>query len=251
MIRTRGVMLIVLSMVLAVGAAWAANRWLQARAAVPDSVAMATVVTAAMDIPFGTTIEARHLATIQMLEGTRPDASFKTIEEVEGKIARAPLLAGEILLAGRFTDQANGSTLAAVVEKSMRAMTVRVDDVVGLVHGDRPGHPADRLDDPDVSQVTESHLLTVGRDVRGPGEPDRLLGDGDRNEEYERGDGHERFEANHERSSAVDTAGISPPKWEGGVRWSSTQGSGFNRAMQKSTRLFPFYLTEGRVVHPA
>src|SRR5262245_61816294 len=111
MIRTRGVLLIFLSMVLAVGAALVANRWLQARAAVPDSLPMSTVVTAAMDIPFGTMIQERHLATIQMLHGTEPAGSFKGVTEVEGKIARAPLLAGEILLAGRFTDQANGSTL--------------------------------------------------------------------------------------------------------------------------------------------
>jgi pilus assembly protein CpaB len=164
MVRSRGVLLIVFSMVLAVGAAWAANRWLQARAAVPDSMPMATVVTAAMDIPFGTTIETRHLATIQMLPGTQPESSYHAIAEVEGKIARAPLLAGEILLAGRFTDQANGSTLAAVVEKNMRAVTVRVDDVVGVGGFLLPGNKVDVVGSRDAENreaVTETILQNV------------------------------------------------------------------------------------------
>ena len=48
-------------------------------------------------------------------------------------------------------------------------------DVVGLVHGDRPGDAADGLDDPDVAEVAEGDQLAVGRDVRRAGEADRLL----------------------------------------------------------------------------
>src|SRR5262245_59333552 len=112
MIRSRGPLLIVLSLIFAVSAAWIANHWVQARTAVAETAPTAPVVIAVMDIPFGTTMQPRHLTTIQMLRGTEPSGSFSTIEEVEGKVARAALLAGEILLAGRFVDQGSGSTLA-------------------------------------------------------------------------------------------------------------------------------------------
>jgi pilus assembly protein CpaB len=165
MLRGRGPILIVLSLLLAVGAAWVANRWLQARAAPPDSGSpTAPVVTAAMDIPFGTKIESRHLATIQMLRGSEPPGSFHDSKEVEGKVSRAALLSGEILLAGRFTDQGNGSTLAAVVEKNMRALSVRVDDVVGVAGFLLPGNRVDVLGSRDVGSneaVTETILENV------------------------------------------------------------------------------------------
>ncbi len=159
-------MLIVLSLMLAVGAAWVANQWVQARTAVPDALESPTapVVTASMDIPFGTKIEARHLARIQMLHGTEPAGSFHDVKEVEGKVSRAALLSGEILLAGRFADQGSGSTLAAVVEKSMRAVTVRVDDVVGVAGFLLPGNRVDVLGSRDLSNreaLTETILQNV------------------------------------------------------------------------------------------
>jgi pilus assembly protein CpaB len=151
---------------LAAGAAWVANRWLQVRAATPESATTRTapVVTAAMDIPFGTKVEARHLATIEMLRGTEPSGSFHEIKEVEGKVARAALLSGEILLSGRFADEGSGSTLAAVVAKNMRAVSVRVDDVVGVAGFLLPGNRVDVLGSRDIRSgeaVTETILENV------------------------------------------------------------------------------------------
>lgn len=166
MLRGRGPILIVLSLVLAVGAAWVANRWLQARAAPPDTSSPTTsVVTAAMDIPFGTKIETRHLATIQMLRGSEPPGSYHDSKEVEGKVSRAALLSGEILLEGRLADQGNGSTLAAVVEKNLRAVTVRVDDVVGVAGFLLPGNRVDVLGSRDVGS-NEAMTETILQNVR-------------------------------------------------------------------------------------
>jgi pilus assembly protein CpaB len=166
MLRGRGPILIVLSLSLAAGAAWVANRWLQVRSASPDSAPSPTapVVTAAMDIPFGTKVEARHLSTIQMLRGTEPSGSFHEIKQIEGKVARASLLSGEILLGERFADQGSGSTLAAVVEKNMRAVSVRVDDVVGVAGFLLPGNRVDVLGSRDIRSgeaVTETILENV------------------------------------------------------------------------------------------
>jgi pilus assembly protein CpaB len=166
MIGRRGPALIVVSLVLATGAAWVANRWVQARTASPAAAQVATVdvVVAAMDLPFGTKVEARHLATIKMLRGSEPQGAYHALEEVEGKVARASLLHGEILLEGRFADQGNGSTLAAVVEKNMRAVTMRVDDVVGVAGFLLPGNRVDVLGSRDMANheaVTETILQNV------------------------------------------------------------------------------------------
>jgi pilus assembly protein CpaB len=165
MFRGKSALLIVLSLVFAIGAAWAANRWVQARTT-PGGQQSATVsvVTAAIDIPFGTKVEERHLSVIQMLRGTEPSGSYRAIKDVEGKVSRASLLSGEVLLNARFADQGSGSTLAAVVEKNMRAVSVRVDDVVGVSGFLLPGNRVDVVAARDVNHgqaVTETILQNV------------------------------------------------------------------------------------------
>jgi pilus assembly protein CpaB len=136
--------LIVISLLLAVGAAWVANRWLIAKNT-PGETGPGTVpvMTAAIGIPFGTKIEARHVAAIQMLKDTAPDGAYQTAAAVEGKIALSEIMKGEILLAARFADQGGGSTLAAVVGENMRAVSVRVNDVVGVAGFLLPGNRVD------------------------------------------------------------------------------------------------------------
>ena len=48
-------------------------------------------------------------------------------------------------------------------------------NIVGFVHGHRPGNAADGLDNPDIAEVAEGNLPAVGRDVRSPAEADGLL----------------------------------------------------------------------------
>ncbi len=98
---------------------------------------------AAIEIPFGTLIEARHVGSIQMLEGTQPTDAYKEVQEVIGKVAKSTILPGELLLKARFVDQGAGSTLAAVVAQDMRAVSIRVDDVVGVGGFLLPGNRVD------------------------------------------------------------------------------------------------------------
>ena len=144
MFNRRGPILIVISLLLAVAAAWVGNRWLIAQSATtntkPNTV---SVLTAAIDIPLGTKIEARHVAAVQMLADTAPESGFQSIDAINGKIALAEIMKGEILHKARFTDQGGGSALAAVVADNMRAVSVRVNDVVGVAGFLLPGNRVD------------------------------------------------------------------------------------------------------------
>jgi pilus assembly protein CpaB len=100
-----------------------------------------------------------------MLPGSAPGGAFNELKEVEGKVTRAAILQGEILLEGRFTDQGNGSTLAAVVERNMRAVSVRVDDVVGVAGFLLPGNRVDILGTRDLPN-REAHSETILQNVR-------------------------------------------------------------------------------------
>lgn len=150
MFKRRGTILVILSLVLGVGAAWAANVWVQQRLSDGGDSKFDVVVGAAMAIPYGTKVETRHLRLMEVTKGTAPENVYAKLEDVEGKVATVAISRGEILIKDRFADHETGSTLAALVSENMRAVTVRVDDVVGvagfLLPGNRVDVVATRLD---------------------------------------------------------------------------------------------------------
>lgn len=147
MVKRRGIVLIFLSLLMAVGAAFVANKWIDARVmpAQDNTLNSASVVAAAMSIPFATKVEERHLKLVEMPEGLTPDGFFKSIDEVIGKVSTTNISRGEILVTERFRTHTTGSTLAALVNTNMRAVTVRVDDVIGVAGFLLPGNTVDIL----------------------------------------------------------------------------------------------------------
>lgn len=166
MLKRRGVFLIFLSLLMAGGAAFVANEWIAA-SVMPDQAAKnnsAHVVAAAVPIPFATKVEERHLKLVEMPEGIMPEGFFATIEKVVGQVSTTKISRGEILVAERFRPHSAGSTLAALVDKNMRAVTVRVDDVVGVAGFLLPGNTVDVLASRKVSgkrAITETILKNI------------------------------------------------------------------------------------------
>ncbi|CRI64968.1 Flp pilus assembly protein CpaB [Thiocapsa sp. KS1] len=142
--RFRGVLMLLVSLALAGAAAVWANRWMADQlAAAADDAELSRVVAAAAQIPFGTKIDATHLKMIELPPESVPEGAFTDVNETLGLIAVQPIYQGEILIAGRVVETLGGSALAAVVEPGMRAITVRVDDVVGVAGFLLPGNRVD------------------------------------------------------------------------------------------------------------
>jgi pilus assembly protein CpaB len=131
------------SLALALVAAWVARSWVQARLAAGPQEPVLPVVVAAMEIPFGTKIESRHLRSITLPRDAAVGNHYNKPEDVIGLIALQKVVSGQILLKEQLTDRASGSTLAAVLKPDMRAVTVRVDDVVGVAGFLLPGNHVD------------------------------------------------------------------------------------------------------------
>ncbi len=140
--------LIILAGLLAVAAAWMANDWLENQtkpvqvAKTEDTV---TVMTAALTIPYGHKVEPQHLKQIEMPESVIPNGTVSNPDELIGKVAQTEIIQGEILMAARFSEHAQGSTLASLIEPTKRAITVRVNDVVGVAGFLLPGNRIDIL----------------------------------------------------------------------------------------------------------
>ena len=145
MARGRGPALIVISLLLAALAAWIANRWIVSRSnpGVAQAPAMVPALSAAMSLPIGTTIENRHVAIVQMLQSQAPAGSFHDVKQLLGKVTSTNVQAGQLLLASMFGNPGETS-LAASVKKDMRAITVRVNDVIGVAGFLLPGSHADQ-----------------------------------------------------------------------------------------------------------
>lgn len=142
---SRTLMLIALSVVLGLGAAWMANNWLSARLNTTADSNMENVVVAAVEIPFGQMVEPQHIRVVAMPKGTAPSDAFDTVEKATGRIATFTLLQGDILRGARLAEHLGGSTLASLIEPNKRAISVRVDDVVGVGGFLLPGNRVDVL----------------------------------------------------------------------------------------------------------
>ena len=164
--RRRGGVLVVLSLLMGGVAAWGANNWVKGRlSGEATNAGQAIVVTAAMEIPYGTKIESRHLRTLEVPEEAVPAGSMQKIEDAIEMVSTVDIERGEILNRNRLAEHNRGSTLAALIDKNMRAITVRVDDVVGVAGFLLPGNHVDvlasRLDMRTKRATTETILRNL------------------------------------------------------------------------------------------
>ncbi len=135
-----------LALLLGLAAAFLAQRW--ARERIDDAEqhaarSLAQVVVAAREIEFGRRIDADSVKTVDWPAHAVPAGAFTDPARVVGQLSKYHILAGEPLLAARVADPQTSPLLAGLIEPSKRAVTVRVDDVVGVAGFLLPGSRVD------------------------------------------------------------------------------------------------------------
>lgn len=164
--NSRTITLIVLSVILGLGATWMANNWLTARLNTSPDDNQQNVVIATVEIGFGQMIEAQQVTVVRMPKDAAPDDSFASTDQVVGKIATFSLLRGDILRGARLAEHLGGSTLASLIEPSKRAISVRVDDVVGVGGFLLPGNRVDVLATRQTGNDGNAESKTILEDLR-------------------------------------------------------------------------------------
>ena len=144
MVKRNAVFLVIVSVILGLSAAWLANNWITSQM-VPMANASThnTVVVAALEIPMGRKIEGSHIKVISLPKEAEPKGAFHQVSEVEGMTATQQMYPGEILIRERVAEHQTGSTLASIVTPTKRAVTVRVNDVIGVGGFLLPGNHVD------------------------------------------------------------------------------------------------------------
>ncbi|RUU21389.1 Flp pilus assembly protein CpaB [Mesorhizobium sp. M7A.T.Ca.TU.009.01.3.2] len=150
--RANTLIMIVLAGVFGVLAVVLVNIWLAGqRSAMAQTgiVQGSTVVVAAMPLKFGDTLSADKLREVAWPAGAVPTGAFKTTKEAlagEGtRQALQTISANEPVLASKITGPGQRATLSAVLGEGMKAVSIRVNDVLGVAGFVFPGDRVDVL----------------------------------------------------------------------------------------------------------
>jgi pilus assembly protein CpaB len=155
----RFIIMFSIALLLAVLAAWVANFWIKGRA-VPDKTT--SVLVAAVEIPYGVKLEEAQIKAIAWPTNLVPQGSFSTKEQVVGKVTKNNFYPDEPITEKRMSEHVGGSTLSGLISKDYRAISVRVDDVVGVAGFILPGNKVDILStkkEPTTNQAITKTLL--------------------------------------------------------------------------------------------
>jgi pilus assembly protein CpaB len=98
-----------------------------------------TVVIAKADIPAGTKIAADQIETVQYPQNAMPNGVFDVPDKLVGRVAVIQIAAREPVTDYKLAPEGSAGGLSAVIPEGYRAMTVKVDDVVGISGFIMPG----------------------------------------------------------------------------------------------------------------
>ena len=106
---------------------------------------MTTIVVAAEPIKIGERLDASKVRTIQWPSGSKPAGMFGDISEVANRAVLTNLAENEPILADNLASSDSGGGLSATIPEGMRAVSVPVNDVVGVAGFVTPGTMVDVL----------------------------------------------------------------------------------------------------------
>ena len=103
------------------------------------------LVVAKQDVPVGTLLEAQHVRLAGWPQDTTVEGSFPKIEDVIGRGATAQIVANEPITERKLAPKEAGGGLPPTIPEGMRAMSVKVNDVIGVAGFTVPGTRVDVL----------------------------------------------------------------------------------------------------------
>lgn len=137
------------------------------------------VAVAKVAIPLGTKIIAEQVTVVQFPRESTPDGAFETPEKLAGRVAITNIAAREPITEARLAPEGTAGGLSAVIPEGYRAMTVKVDDVVGISGFIMPGtlvdvvvviDPGDRGSQDPISKIVLQNIkvLANGQNIDKP-----------------------------------------------------------------------------------
>lgn len=135
----RALVMVIISIIIGLGAVVLASRWVNKQATVQSS----KVVVAAADVDLGTPLSPQMLKIADWPSGSVPVGAFTDIKALDTRVLKTSVSRGEPVLESKLAPLGATGGLSAVIKEGNRAMTVRVNDVVGVAGFALPGNYVD------------------------------------------------------------------------------------------------------------
>ena len=165
----RPIAMIALSALLGLVAVALAANWLKNQEA-SDTL---QVVVATRDLPMGTRLQADMLETVRWPKSAPIASPLTAIEQANERVINVQILRGEPLLKNKLAAVGEIGGLSSVLREGLRAVTVKVNEVMGVAGFALPGNYVDLMvntpdgQDRPVSKIVIERIkvLAVAQDV--------------------------------------------------------------------------------------
>ncbi len=170
--KTRSLIMIGVAVIVAIIAVVLASRWISKQGSMNTS----QVLVATTDINPGTRLTPSMVKMAEWPAGSVFKDSFNDPKQLENRVTKVSLQRGEAFTETKLAPVGATGGLSAVVAEGKRAMTVRVNDVVGVAGFALPGNYVDILvstrddrraaqnkgeGDPSISKVVLERILVL------------------------------------------------------------------------------------------
>lgn len=142
------------------------------------------VVVAAKTLPPGAVIDRASVRLRSLPESATPAGSFTRVEEVMNRPVISPIQPDEPVVEARIAAKGSGMGLAPMIPTGMRAITVRVNDVVGVAGFVLPGmrvdvlvtgHPPNQNDTVTRTVLQNIAVLSAGQTIQTDGKSQSMV----------------------------------------------------------------------------
>ena len=162
--RSRLLLIGVVALALGAFASFAVYRNLQSRTGSNNAPGV-DVVIATGDIQVGAKIEDKDVKVVRFPSGDLPPSCFHQKSSVVGRGVVLPIAKGEFVLPLKLAGENAGYGLPSLIPPGMRAVSVRVNEVVSVAGFVLPGTRVDVLLTGNPSGATEQQTTTVLENV--------------------------------------------------------------------------------------
>ena len=164
MARIRIFLVLVLALTAGGAFAFGTYRYIQQAPAAGDGIATRPVIVAAVNLQLGAELRPEDLRIVAWPANAVPAEAFGSADQVVGRGLIQGVVANEPILPSKLAPKGAGAGLPPVIPAGMRALSVRVNDVVGVAGYVLPGTRVDVVATVNPTQqqpdVTSKVILT-------------------------------------------------------------------------------------------
>lgn len=137
--NTRTMLVLAIAILSGLAAVLLASRWLTQQ----SNSGVAHVAVANTDISLGQRLTPELFKLVDWPASSTPPGAFTEIDKLDGRVVKTSLMRGEPVLEGKLAPLGTKGGLSAVIGEGRRAITVRVNDVIGVAGFALPGNFVD------------------------------------------------------------------------------------------------------------